>query len=368
MSNNNIKKLKDLISSSEYVFLKQLDYWSSKSIYGVTKHDRRWIYNTLEQWAEQLGVSKSTVRRAIAYLKAREFIDSQYLSPVKRDRTLYYSINYEKINDFIREHMTQFHPPKILSTTNIKRTITASPYAHVNNINEHLDEHMYIKNQLQNNKSNKSIKKIKKQDCSNLIKILQDSNKIPKQKPTIVQDMLRIWQEEFYNLPVILSKRLARFIVAAFKSKFDSCLEKWRKYLKTLKTSAFIMSNKFKLNIWWVIKYTTIDQIREGWLGTDEKKIPVNTSEIYKETISHIENVPESQKCKTFRTKIAKTLSPEIYISWFKSVKMYDFPEGIVIETPNNFITDSISTHFLRNFEKDIFKIVTSPIMNKSLT
>jgi len=361
----NVKKLKDLIPSSEYVFLKQLDYWSSKSIYGVTKHDRRWIYNTLEQWAEQLGVSKSTVRRAIASLKAREFIDSQYLSPVKRDRTLYYSINYEKINDFIREHMTQFQPSKILSTTNIKRTITASPYAHVNNINEHLDEHMYIKNQLQNNKSNKSIKKIKKQNCSNLI---QDSNKIPKQKPTIVQNMLHIWQEEFYNLPVILSKRLARFIVAAFKIKFDSCLEKWQKYLKTLKTSAFIMSNKFKLNIWWVIKYTTIDQIREGWLGTDEKKIPVNTSEIHKETISHIENVPESQKCKTFRTKIAKTLSPEIYISWFKSVKMYDFPEGIVIETPNNFITDSISTHFLRNFEKDIFKIVTSPIMNKSLT
>lgn len=323
-----IQKVAQYRSKTEGMFLVQLHYWEAHTKgYGIIKKGKVWIYNTLEQWAEQLKVSKITIRRAISSLKSDGLINSEYLSPNKRNRTLYYSIDYEKVFQFLHAQLAinkrRFEPK-----------------------NEHIIEHMYIDNKIQDNKSNKS-------------KMLNDNSvkNISISRTTPVQNMLKVWNEEFSQKHVILDKTLARFLVAAFKIKFDSCLEKWRTYLKTIKTSAFLMSEKFKLSIRWVIKFLTIDRIRAGELGVDSSKIPVDRSKIYEKTVEHVENVQESQRCKSFRKKIAKMLSPEIYMAWFTKVRIYDNTKEMVVETPNDFMTDFISTHFLRDLE---VKVVTA--------
>ena len=64
-----IKKTKKILTVPQYKFLKQLAYWSLNSKdYGLKKDGKTWIYNTYEQWAEQLHFSVSTVRRSIKAL------------------------------------------------------------------------------------------------------------------------------------------------------------------------------------------------------------------------------------------------------------------------------------------------------------
>jgi len=89
-----IRKTKKILTESQYNFLKQLAYWSlNKKNYGLKIGGKTWIYNTYEQWANQLHVSISTVRRTIKSLHDLNFISLDYLSTNKRNRTLYYSIN-----------------------------------------------------------------------------------------------------------------------------------------------------------------------------------------------------------------------------------------------------------------------------------
>ena len=323
-----IQKVAQYRSKTEGMFLAQLHYWETHPKgYGIIKKGKVWIYNTLEQWAEQLNVSKITIRRAISSLKSDGLINSEYLSPNRRNRTLYYSIDYEKVAQFLQAQLE----------TN-KNCLETK--------HEHIVEHMYIDNKIQNNKSDKS-----KILDHNFVKNASIS------QTTSVQDMLKVWNEEFSQKHIILDKTLARFLVAAFKIKFDSCLEKWRKYLQTIKTSAFLMSEKFKLSIRWVIKFLTIDRIRAGELGVDSSKIPVDTAQAEREAVKHINEVQESEKCKALRHRIVRVLSPEIYLSWFTRVKLQELQNSIVMETSNDFISDYISTHFINNLEKEQFEI-----------
>jgi hypothetical protein len=122
------------------------------------------------------------------------------------------------------------------------------------------------------------------------------------------QDMLKIRSEEFPTSKIELTKNLAGFSVAAFKMKFGSCLKAWRKYPEILKTSTFIMSEKFKLSIRWVIKFLTIDRIRAGELGVHEEKIETEPEELTEKLTQHMESPEETEPCKKLRYGIAKFL------------------------------------------------------------
>lgn len=237
-----IRKTKKILTEPQYKFLKQLAYWSlSQKDYGVKLNGKTWIYNTYEQWAEQLHLSVSTVRRAIKTLDDLGFISLDYLSSNKRNRTLYYSINFDVIEEFL----------------NKKNTIPSVHFSEdLNQLNEHIYEHMYIDNKIQDNKSHKSINsKIFEKKIENKTEIIDENS-----KPTIVQDMIKIWNQEFPNQKIVsgstkqvgivhLTKQLARFLVASFKLKFENCLEKWKRYLRLIKTSTYLMEEKFKLSV-----------------------------------------------------------------------------------------------------------------------
>jgi len=139
-----IRKTKKILTEPQYKFLKQLAYWSLNSKdYGLKKDGKTWIYNTHQQWANQLNVSISTVRRTIKSLQDLGFINLDYLSSNKRNRTLYYSINFGVIEEFLNQKNEEKN-----------KTSSVRILENLNQSNEQTVEHMYIDNKKQDiNKS-----------------------------------------------------------------------------------------------------------------------------------------------------------------------------------------------------------------------
>jgi hypothetical protein len=176
-------------------------------------------------------------------------------------------------------------------------------------------------------------------------------------KPTIVQDMLKIWSEEFPSNKINLTKHLARYLVAAFKMKFNSSLKEWKRYLRLLKTSAYLMGEKFKLFLDWAINFTNVDKLKSGWLGTKEAEIPVDESEVAESAEQHVESVEETKKCKETRRTIVKKLSPAVYNSWFRKIDLTEEKGRVFLKEPENrFLRDYIALNFLDKIGLEFLK------------
>lgn len=385
-----IKKTKKILTEPQYKFLKQLAYWSLNSKdYGLKKDGKTWIYNTHQQWAEQIGFGVTTVRESIAVLEGLGFISSDFLNPNKRRRIKYYSINFEVIEDYFAQ-ITRKKESKKTQHENMIETTPISTVSESSDqqLNRQMERQMYTNNKIQDNKSNKSqiafvgsfennpIEQYAGQNINNY----SDTEKIPSTKDTQTAvsenssktmaagpsclDMIKIWNQEFPNQKIIsgsteqvgvirLTKHLARYLVASFKLKFENSLEKWRRYLRLIKTSAYMMGEKFKLSIQWVIKFLTIDRIRAGELGVDESKIPVDTDEIEKKAQAHVEAVDESETCKQYRREIIRKLSPAVYLSWFTKVDLIEESTKLTIKAANDFTRDYIKANFLEKLSKE---------------
>lgn len=92
-----LPKLAKEIGVNEAIFLQQLHYWltssSAKEING-----RLWVYNTQEEWQEQLSCwSISTIKRIIKSCKDKGLIKSSNFNKISYDRTKWYTINYDEV-------------------------------------------------------------------------------------------------------------------------------------------------------------------------------------------------------------------------------------------------------------------------------
>ena len=387
---NLINKTKKILTNPQYKLLKQLAYWSLNSKdYGLKKDGKTWIYNTHQQWAEQIGYGVTTVRESIAVLEGLGFISSDFLNPNKRRRIKYYSINFEVIEDYFAQ-ITRKKESKKTQHENMIETTPISTVSESSDqqLNRQMERQMYTNNKIQDNKSNKSqiasvgsfennpIEQYAGQNINNY----SDTEKIvsAKEMQTVESenspktiaagpsclDMIKIWNQEFPNQKIIsgsteqtgviyLTKQLARFLVAAIKLKFENSLEKWKRYLRLIKTSTYLMGEKFKLSVMWVIKFLTIDRIRAGELGVDESKIEIDSSEIEQKAITHADSVNESEICKQYRREIIRRLSPAVYLSWFTKVDLIEESKKLIIRSANDFVRDYIKANFLEKLTKE---------------
>jgi len=84
-------------ASDGAIFLQQLHYWICKG-QGKVVDGIRWIYNTYDEWRQADNMpwlSEWDFRVITSALHALGLIRSEFLSDDKRDRTKYYTINYE---------------------------------------------------------------------------------------------------------------------------------------------------------------------------------------------------------------------------------------------------------------------------------
>lgn len=88
------------VGLNEALFIQQLHYWMRFNLKAGrgTYQGRVWVYNTLGQWQEQFPFwSRNTLRRTIDKCVKMSIVDKALLSHDPRDRTLSYSLNYERL-------------------------------------------------------------------------------------------------------------------------------------------------------------------------------------------------------------------------------------------------------------------------------
>lgn len=113
--------LKDL---NKAIVLQQLHYWVQRS--SNVRDGKAWVYNTTKEWQQQFPFwSESTIKRALRELRDDGVVVTANYNSMAIDRTLWYSIDYDKLDAIVRNQPTigsDWHNPKGQSdTTNNQR-------------------------------------------------------------------------------------------------------------------------------------------------------------------------------------------------------------------------------------------------------
>ncbi|EOC0702571.1 hypothetical protein ACIU3Q_005787 [Salmonella enterica subsp. enterica serovar Kokomlemle] len=82
------------VGLNEALIAQQMHYWMGKSRHFYD--GRRWIYNSVASWQKQFPFwSEATIKRALGSLENQGVIVSGNYNPDPRDRSKWYSLNYE---------------------------------------------------------------------------------------------------------------------------------------------------------------------------------------------------------------------------------------------------------------------------------
>jgi hypothetical protein len=93
-----------IIGLNEAIVLQQLHYWMNKPGVGKEHKGRRWVYNSIPQWQQTNFPfwSEGTIKRTFASLKKQKLVSAKNLNRKKYDRTLWYTINYDRLDELER--------------------------------------------------------------------------------------------------------------------------------------------------------------------------------------------------------------------------------------------------------------------------
>ena len=346
-------ELAKITGRTEAIFLQQLHYWlTSSEKNGIYYQDKRWIYNTYQDWQQQLKiVSISTVRRVVKKLEKFGFITCRKLNKKRSDQTKWYTINYESLGTLIESAQGNSHVFKM-----------SSPYAQ----NEQI---IYKETEITSENKPISSGEIKVVGRGGETKQVHDVekdnksiNKNPEYKSNLAVELLEIWnqivakeqgQEE--NL-VQLTKKRAQHLVAAFKYRFESNQLKWKQFCQQVTSSDFLMGKvkaTFKASLDWILKFDVIQRILEGDFGVKEVSfVDERDTQPDEETLSkHIESSCESEAVKQFRKSILKTFGEQTYQSWFADMTIREEVRGVMLTAKSQFMRDYIQTHYLDKLE-----------------
>lgn len=317
------------------IFLQKLYYWM-KSDSGITHKDKKWIFNTFEEWADQIGYSVRQTKRIISHLNDLGIIWIEKLSPKKSDRTNYYTVNRERLDELLREKLSE---EKYSNFQDEKAQSKGK------------NGTMYIsKNTDIDTENNKSMDPLKNSE-DKLSRDFLPKDQFPQGpqeglslKRTTAQDMLDCWNKLLPKAKAQMNKDLAKKLVAALKYKFDLDLSKWEKYCLKIKSSDYLMGDSFTLSLYWGLKFSTIDRLERGEFGV--KDIPVNSAQTICEIENEINLLKEEEACKEVRRKLLKIYGPEKYCSWIKKLFFHVKGESVYFRAPSKFVEDYIKRNF----------------------
>lgn len=94
-----LPSLAALIGLNEAIVLQQIHYWICSSLNKNIVNGRKWVYNTYEDWNKQFPFwGQRTIRVIISSLKEKRLITTGTFNKIARDRTTWYTINYDVLN------------------------------------------------------------------------------------------------------------------------------------------------------------------------------------------------------------------------------------------------------------------------------
>ena len=353
------------------LFLQQLHYWlTSETDVGKIIDQKKWVYNSLEKWALQLCLSERQISRVISYLKSLGVIIVGHFNRKKCDRTKWYTIDYQTLENILSvssqsevnntKHFNQDDP--LLKRSMDKMSLS---YRHngdmYNKEPEITSENKTISTELVTvrgpEESFQQVNNVEKRDKL-------------KNKKNLAFVLLEIWNQTIGegNSSVQLTKKRAQYLVAAFKYRFNSSLEKWKQFCYQVTTSDFLMGKvktTFKANLDWVLKFDIMQRILEGDFGIKSQEHLISYPhqedlvDKIKAEIDSLEEIPDSKK---LRHKILHDLGPNCYQSWFKDIVIEIDQQGrrLHLQAKNLFVKDFIESNYLdkiRSFSSNFIHI-----------
>ena len=89
--------LAEQVGRTEALLLSQIDYWLERTHHFAA--GRFWVYNRVADWAAQLGISVSRAKEAARSLERQGLILRRHMGRHPYDRTLSYTICYERLRE-----------------------------------------------------------------------------------------------------------------------------------------------------------------------------------------------------------------------------------------------------------------------------
>ncbi|MDP3640870.1 MAG: hypothetical protein Q8R43_00315, partial [Alphaproteobacteria bacterium] len=332
-------------------FINQIHYWIKKKNVGITHDEKKWVYNTAEEWAKQLRVSSRTIRNYIKLLLNKKIIEIGKLSKHKSNRTNYITLNYKALEGF----NSQKKEEKTSQSLGKKSLMVIQENTN-KDLNNKSDSDKIIHHSLKKKQAeqvtDKNIKingvgETKKiPECSN-INISRASDQIPV-KNTTVQDMLALWNKTFPTSSMKMNKDLAPLLLSAFKQKCDDNMKKWENYLHRLQSSDYITSEAFNLSLNWALKFNTMDRIFKGELGVKDIPVQLDIKTEESRALDHIQECVqfETDACCQIRLLVLQKLGAHVYNAWFTKVIFVQKDREFKIKADNKFVEDYILQHF----------------------
>jgi len=336
------------------LLLSQLHYWLSKeNSIGCVYRGDRWIYNTAEEWGEQLQLSARYVRQLFAKFINLGIVKIEKLHKIKSVRTNYYSINYDTLNDLLWHeknldtHAEQSSFP--LGKNNLMYNDTKTTTKDFNKSETEMkslrsrrtfserEQVKPVKNDISKIKKERIEKKKNKK--SSFSKINPKEIEKPQPKPSIAQDMLHVWNDTLgEKSPATMSKDLAPYLVGAFSTKFGREMKQWQRYCALIKTSDYLMRERFDLSIFWALKFSTIDRLRVGGLGVKPGCLTTEVVIDEAQLEEQISTFDESDDVRMLRRAIAQAVGAASYRSWFHQASFVKKEGKILLIAPNSFV------------------------------
>jgi len=93
------------VGLNEAIVLQQIHYWivKNKEEGRNLKEGRFWTYNSIEEWHKKIPfLKKDAVRKSLEKLRKLEILLVGNYNKSRVDRTLWYTINYEKLDEFMQ--------------------------------------------------------------------------------------------------------------------------------------------------------------------------------------------------------------------------------------------------------------------------
>ena len=248
---------------NEAIFLQQLHYWLNRKPHIV--EEKSWIYNPYRAWQEQLCfMSENTIKRTIKNLTDKGIVVTANFNKSKFDRTLWYSIDYDKLDELVNNIQ-----PSIVSERDDDCINLVSPLAQ----NDTMEDINLAQPIPSNNTSGTT-------STNNIIDIYveEEKNELTQTQKPIVKINFDLYMDEFNqrctNLPKV-SKITEKRKTAIRRFNIDFNLEDFKTVCDLANQSPFLIGENergWKADFDFLLRVDKATAILEGTKYNGKKK------------------------------------------------------------------------------------------------
>lgn len=258
-------KLELILSVRQAKFINKLDYWLKKCGREIKNLPGKWIYNTIDAWAQQNDCSSSTIKRIIKPLEEQGILLSKKVNARKYNQTKWYSLNYSKIGDLLSSKQKVVKAKK----KNRSNRIAQNEPLKYNNNN-------YTK--------------------------YSSTKRLEETQQKTVNTMIKLWNEVFLydreSITAFSTRNNKLTLISILENHFQNDLVQWQNYARMVSNSKFLMGEKetrsgFKAIFSWLIKDEIIETIKGGGYGVGDRKID-NRKKEFKDNRKQTQDIKEN--------------------------------------------------------------------------